>query len=117
MARPLAGEQASTVPNPSASVKEWPRLRKGCCGEPPTRPLLAQRSSLPRLRGEGHQVGAERLFLVFGFFFGLALTAADRGAEDVAEASAGFGGAELLHRLLLLIDLARLDRQRDAAGG
>src|SRR5690242_21321406 len=57
------------------------------------------------------------LFLVVGLFFGLALTAADRGAEDVAEAGAGFGGAEFLHRPLLLIDLARLDRQCDAPCG
>src|SRR5436305_9319645 len=57
------------------------------------------------------------LFLVVGLLVGLALTATDRGAEDVAEAGAGFGGAEFLHRPLLLIDLARLDRQCDAPRG
>src|SRR5204863_6727163 len=57
------------------------------------------------------------LFLVVGLLVGLALTATDRGAEDVAEAGAGFGGAEFLHRPLLLIDFARLDRQGNAPGG
>src|SRR5689334_20862044 len=37
------------------------------------------------------------------------------GAQDVAEARAGIGGAVLGHRLLLLLDLARLDRERDLA--
>src|SRR5213078_157513 len=55
--------------------------------------------------------------LVVGLLVGLALTATDRGAEDVAEAGAGFGGAEFLHRPLLLIDFARLDRQGNAPGG
>src|SRR5258705_1642892 len=103
-------------------------------GEAPTRALA--RASLPRLRGgvmgavastnsprlRGRVgVGLRRLcrglFLLFGLFLGFALAAADRGAEDVAEAGAGFGGTELGHRPLLLIDLARLDRQRDAPGG
>src|SRR5689334_7127272 len=44
---------------------------------------------------------------------GLVLTTADRRAEDVAEAGAGIGRTEFLHRPLLLIDLARLDRQCD----
>src|SRR5437763_8713131 len=57
------------------------------------------------------------LFLVVGLLVGLALTATDRGAEDVAEAGAGFGGAEFLHCPLLLIHFARLDRQRNAPGG
>src|SRR4051795_13242135 len=48
---------------------------------------------------------------------GLVLAEADRRAEDVAEAGAGIGRAEFLHRALLLIYLARLDRQRDPAGG
>src|SRR5205085_3391948 len=48
---------------------------------------------------------------------GLALAPADRRAENVAEAGAGFGGAEFGHRPLLLVDLARLDRQRDPPGG
>src|SRR3954454_11853688 len=48
---------------------------------------------------------------------GLVLAAADRRAEDVAEAGAGIGRAEFLHRALLLVDLACLDRQRDPAGG
>src|SRR5215212_4137773 len=47
----------------------------------------------------------------------LALAAADRGAEDVAKAGAGVGRAKLLHRPLLLVDLARLDRQRHPPGG
>src|SRR6195256_6359125 len=81
-------------------------------------------NSLPRLRGRvgvglaARMPGPVLLFgLLFGLFLGLALAAADRGAEDVAEAGTGFGRAELGHRLLLLIDLARLDRQRDAPGG
>jgi len=57
------------------------------------------------------------LFLLFGLFLGFALAAADRGAQDVAEAGAGFGGAEFLHCPLLLIHFARLDRQRNAPGG
>src|SRR5437763_8222026 len=57
------------------------------------------------------------LFLVVGLLVGLALTATDRGAENVAEAGAGFGGAEFLHCPLLLIHFARLDRQRDPPGG
>src|SRR5215471_21104964 len=39
----------------------------------------------------------------------------ERGAEDVAEAGARVGGAVLGHRLLLLLDLARLDRERELA--
>src|SRR5437763_203612 len=85
-----------TVPNPPASVKQrrlFPLAR-----EEPARPMR-----LFRLLG-----------LIFGFGFGLALAAADRGAENVAEAGAGLGRAEFRHRPLLLIDLARLDRQRYA---
>src|SRR5437764_3690312 len=57
------------------------------------------------------------LGVVLGLFLGFALATPDRRAEDIAEAGAGFGGAEFGHRLLLLIDLARLDRQRDPPGG
>src|SRR5579884_128905 len=46
---------------------------------------------------------------------GVGLAPADGGAEDVAEAGAGVGRAEFGHCLLLLVDLARLDRQRDLA--
>src|SRR6185437_10452667 len=41
----------------------------------------------------------------------LAVLALQRRAEDVAEAGARIGGAVFGHRLLLLLDLARLDRQ------
>src|SRR4051812_14228828 len=44
---------------------------------------------------------------------GFALTAADRRAENVAKAGAGIGRTEFLHCPLLLVNLARLDRQRD----
>ena len=49
--------------------------------------------------------GPSALFLGLGL--ALTLTPTDRRAEDVAEAGAGIGRAELDHRLLLLVDLAR----------
>src|SRR6185437_1672522 len=45
----------------------------------------------------------------------LAVLALQRRAEDVAEAGARIGGAVFGHRLLLLLDLARLDRQAELA--
>src|SRR5438477_226770 len=76
------------------------------------------RSSLPVLKnGTCFSATSTGLFLVVGLLVGLALTATDRGAENVAEAGAGFGGAEFLHCPLLLIHFARLDRQRNAPGG
>src|SRR5262249_15883943 len=49
--------------------------------------------------------------LVFRFGLCLVLAPPDRGAEDVAEARTGIRRAELGHRPLFLIGLARLDRQ------
>src|SRR5579862_523933 len=83
----------------AAPAGEW-KGRLTCQTHPPASTLL----------GRGAISG-----LVLGL--GLALPPADRGAEDIAEAGAGFGGAEFLHRALLLVNLARLDRQRDPAGG
>src|ERR1051325_3696567 len=57
------------------------------------------------------------LGLVLGLVLGRALATPDRRAEDIAEAGAGLGGAEFGHRLLLLVDLARLYGQRDPPGG
>src|SRR5580698_1509877 len=76
----------------------------------------ASASSEARRRPRGQPLGLA-LLLGFGFGLGLALPPTDRRAEDVAEAGARVGRAELRHRLLLLVDLARLDRQRDLAGG
>src|SRR5947207_2417216 len=50
------------------------------------------------------------LLLLVGALFLL-----DGGLEDVAERGARVGGAVLRHGLLLLRDLQRLDRHRDAA--
>src|SRR5579885_2045964 len=51
-----------------------------------------------------------------GLVLGFGLPPPNCGAEDIAEAGTGFGGAELLHGPLLFVHLARLDRQRDAPG-
>src|SRR5438128_2240396 len=61
-----------------------------------------------------------RLFLVLGrrlvgFFRLLGRALLERGAENVAERSAGIRGAVLGDRLLLLGDFERLDRHRDLA--
>src|SRR5258708_2904893 len=56
------------------------------------------------------------LFRLVGVFLArLAVLALQRGAEDVAEAGTRIGGAVIGHRLLLLLDLARLDRERQLA--
>src|SRR6266851_2423176 len=55
------------------------------------------------------------LFRVVVFLARLAVLALQRGAEDVTEAGARIGGAVIGHRLLLLLDLARLDRERQLA--
>src|SRR3989442_6165580 len=91
-ARPLAVGQSATVPKHLASVKKT--------GVAP----------LPR-RSVGERVGVGSGLV----FFGLVLAAADRGAENVAEAGSRVGRAELGHRPLLLVDLARLDRRGDLA--
>src|SRR5216684_1305633 len=49
------------------------------------------------------------------FLARLAVLALQRGAEDVTEAGARIGGAVIGHRLLLLLDLARLDREAELA--
>src|ERR1051325_6358722 len=53
-----------------------------------------------------------RLGLVF-LLVALLAGPLERRAKDVAERRAGIGGAVLLHRLFLLLDLQRLDRHRD----
>src|SRR2546423_3760729 len=62
---------------------------------------------------------AEATLLVLFFFFLLVLLLgpAQRRAENVAEASARIGRAEIGHRLLLLVELTRLDRQHHPARG
>src|SRR5216683_1962368 len=55
--------------------------------------------------------------LAFFLLLGLALTPPDRRAENIAEAGARIGRAELGHRPLLFIDLARLDRHRHPPRG
>src|SRR5580658_3100967 len=80
-------------------------------------PLRCQRHASPSSKAPDQPLGLA-LLLGFGRFgFGFALPPADRRAEDIAEAGARVGRAELGHRLLLLVDLAGLDRQRDLAGG
>src|SRR6185369_16858349 len=54
---------------------------------------------------------------LFGFFLALLLRLAERRAQDVPQAGARVGRAEIGHRLLLLVELARLDRQHDPARG
>src|SRR5216684_476415 len=56
-----------------------------------------------------------RLLLGIVFLARLAVLALQRRAEDVAEAGAAVRGAVLGHRLLLLLDLARLDREAELA--
>ena len=51
---------------------------------------------------------------VLGLLF---LLLAERGTQDVAQAGAAVGGAELGHGLLLVLDLERLDRERQPAAG
>src|SRR5712692_740807 len=71
--------------------------------------LPASRQRRPRLVASASS--AALLASAF-LFLGLALAATDRRAEDVAQTGAGVGRAELGHRALFLIDLARLDRHR-----
>src|SRR4029077_16340292 len=60
--------------------------------------------------------------LLLGFSLGLPISiplaagAIDRGAEDVAEAGGGIGGAELRPGGLLPVDFAGFDRQGQLAG-
>src|SRR5579864_9444691 len=85
---PLGGAVGVTVPKAGVGVKPTP----------------AQLIGIP---------AGSALFLGVG----LAALPPDRGAQDVAEAGARVGRAELGHRFLLLVDFAGLDRQRDLAGG
>src|SRR5689334_21848266 len=64
----------------------------------------------PAARSSGRHT-SECLFVVL--FPGAA--AVERGAQDVAQAGPRIRGAVLGHRLLLLLELARLDRQSDLA--
>src|SRR5713226_3242726 len=95
---PLASGNRTTVPNRHASVKQQAAALCSPCRRP----------SYP-----GHR---RRLVLAF-LFVGLALAPADRRAEDIAEAGARIRRAELGHRPLLFVDLARLDRHRHATRG
>src|SRR5579864_4091980 len=86
---PLGGAVGVTVPKAGVVVE----------------PIPAQLIGIP---------AGSALFLGIGLR--LALPAADRRAENIAQAGAGVRRAEFGHRLFLLVDLARLDRQRDLAG-
>src|SRR5260370_3005683 len=72
------------------------------------------RPSFPGLVAEGLRL--RLVFRLVGVVLArLAVLALQCRAEDVAEAGARIGGAVIGHRLLLLLDLARLDRERQLA--
>ena len=73
-------------------------------------PALAE-PALPESRPEG-DLTCPRLRLLV-----LLLGPAERRAENVAQAGARVGRAEVGHRLLLLVELTRLDRQHHPARG
>src|SRR5258708_20230765 len=79
-----------------------------------TQGRAVSRPSSPGLVAEGLRL--RLVFRLVGVVLArLAVLALQRGAEDVAEAGARIGGAVIGHRLLLLLDLARLDRERQLA--
>src|SRR6516165_7114717 len=101
------------------------RKRAKAPGERQARAIPSPPAALAHSPGkEARERGLLTLFLGFGFGLGLGLDLPvrvlppcpiDGRAEDVAKTGARIRRAELGHRTLFLVDLARLDRQADLA--
>src|SRR5579884_4089641 len=127
--RPMRASRRLTenAPNPRSSTRSPRDSAAAISSKIAVTTTSTSRSSLPRKslemavpcqtlgrasssREDDGPSGSALLLLAF-------LAPPDRRAENVAEAGARVGRAEFGHRPLLLVDLARLDRQRDLAGG
>src|SRR5487761_376847 len=91
----MSSDLVIAQPKPPAALTHW----KPC--------QISPAASRNAGRADGRRSAVRLLVLL--------VLAVQRRAEDVAEAGAGIGRAVFRHRLLVLLDLARLDRQRSFA--